>query len=295
MIGASVVAGAFISAQSRTISGLSLALENWVLAAMLSFSSGLLIIGLVLLVSTKHRSRVRPLLSDIRYGNYPLWGLIGGLFGGFFVMMQGLVAGVVGVALFSVGVVAGQAAAATTIDSLGLLGMPRRNLNLARVLGLALTMAGLIVTADLASYQFSPLVLLALLAGAGTGVQQALNGRLKQSTGSSVLATTVNFVGGTVLIAAALLAFGRFDFAQFPTNPLLYLGGAMGVTFIFLQVVVVQHIGTLALGISMLFGQLFGSLVMDLVIPVSDRGVTLATLLGLGLALAGASVVALRR
>jgi len=58
---------------------------------------------------------------------------------------------------------------------------------------------------------------------------------------------------------------------------------------------VVQHIGTLALGISMLFGQLFGSLVMDLVIPVSDRGVTLATLLGLGLALAGASVVALRR
>jgi len=195
MIGASVVAGAFISAQSRTISGLSLALENWVLAAMLSFSSGLLIIGLVLLVSTKHRSRVRPLLSDIRYGNYPLWGLIGGLFGGFFVMMQGLVAGVVGVALFSVGVVAGQAAAATTIDSLGLLGMPRRHLNLARVLGLALTMAGLIVTADLASYQFSPLVLLALLAGAGTGVQQALNGRLKQSTGSSVLATTVNFVG----------------------------------------------------------------------------------------------------
>jgi len=295
MISASVVAGSFIAAQSRTISGLTVALENWVLAAFLSFSSGTVIIGLALLVSKNQRSRVKPLWADLRSGGYPLWGLLGGIFGGFFVMMQGFVASVVGVALFSVGVVAGQAIAALTIDNFGLIGMTKRQLNLGRIAGLLLTFSGLVITADLSSYSFSPLVLLAVLAGAGTGVQQALNGKLKVQTGSPVLATLVNFLAGTALITLVLIALGRFDVAAFPSNPLLYLGGAMGVTFIFLQVVVVQHIGTLALGISMLFGQLCGSLVMDLVIPVSDRSVTAATLLGISLALAGASVIALRR
>ena len=295
MIGASVIAGSFIAAQSRTISGLSVALDNWIVAAFLSFSSGTLIIGAILLFSRRHRARVRPLLADLRSGSFPFWGLLGGVFGGFFVMMQGFVAAAIGVALFSVGVVAGQAMAALIIDNFGLLSMTKRQITLARLLGLVLTFSGLVITADLGSYSFTPLILFAVLAGAGTGVQQALNGRIRATSGSPVLATLINFVAGTLLIALALLISGHVQVASFPTNPLLYLGGAMGVTFIFLQVVVVQHIGTLALGISMLFGQLCGSLLLDLVIPVSDRSVTSATLIGILLALVGASVLALRR
>lgn len=295
MVGASVLGGAFIAGQARANSGLGLALENSVLAALISFGSGLLIISVILFSSRNHREKFSGLLHSVRDGRIELWGLFGGLLGGFFVMVQSWVASLVGVALFSIGVVAGQAIAALFIDGYGLLGQAQRRLNWGRLLGILLTFSGLVASADLGTYQLSLILVLPLLAGAGMGLQQALNGRLGKVTESPVATTFLNFLFGTSLIGLTLLLSGQVSFATWPNNPLLYLGGALGVTFIFLQVVVVQHIGTLALGISLLFGQLVGSLVFDLVTPVSSREVGIATFIGLGLALVGATIVAIRR
>jgi transporter family-2 protein len=295
MIGASILGGVFIAGQARANSGLGLAIESSILAALISFGSGLMIISVILFSSPSHRSKLVQLLHSVRAGQIEMWGLVGGLLGGFFVMMQSWVAGVIGVALFSIGVVAGQAVAALFIDGYGLLGQSKRRLNWSRLNGIALTFSGLVVSADIANYQPTPLLVLPLIAGAGMGIQQGLNGRLGRVTASPVATTFLNFLFGTALIALTFLVTGDFSLSGFPDNPLLYLGGALGVTFIFLQVIVVQHIGTLVLGISLLLGQLMGSLAFDILLPVSSREVSVATVVGVGLALGGAVVVALKR
>jgi transporter family-2 protein len=292
-----VVAGGFMAVQARVNSGLSVALESGVVAAFISFSSGLAIIGLIVALSKKDRDRLRDFIGTIRRKEFPLWGLTGGLLGGIFVITQGTVAGVIGISLFAVAVVTGQALAALLIDGRGLLGMKRRPLGGLRVMGTILAIAGLVVAGDFANYSFQTIILLPFLAGIGIGFQQALNSNLGQKTDSAVVATLINFVLGTSLIAIALLvANGGFQFSgELPTNPVLYLGGLVGVVFIFVQVVLVPKIGTLAMGVSLLVGQLSSSLLLDLVTPISSRGINGYTFTGVTLALLGATLVASRR
>ncbi len=293
----SVLAGIFMAVQARVNGGLGLALENGLLAALISFGTGLVLITSIVMISPSQRQRLSSLISKVRVGSVQPWSLIGGIFGGLFVMTQGLAAGALGVALFTVGVVAGQTISALVVDGIGFMGLVRRKINSLRIGGTALAIAGLIITSEPATYDISWLLVLPFLAGSGTGFQQALNARLGQVAESPVVATFVNFVTGTTLIlVTTLVAQGGIDFpTAFPSNPLLYIGGIIGVTFIFTQVIVVPKIGALATSIALLFGQLGGSLLLDVIAPVAARGISVSTLIGIGLVSVGATLVLLRR
>ncbi len=292
---AAVVGGSFMAVQARINSGLGEQVGSGIFAALISFSIGLLIISFFTLAVRKNRQALVDSSRKIFSSGIPSWLLLAGFFGGFFVIMQGVVAGVIGVALFSIGVVSGSALAALVLDGNGLLGLTKRSIGIARLLGTGLALIGLIVASDLANYSFNPLVLLPFLAGIGIGFQQAMNGLFGKLATSAVVPTFYNFVSGAVFILIALLLVeGPFWPQSWPDNPLLYLGGVVGVMFIFMQVVVLPKIGALSMGISMLVGQLTGSLLLDFFFPVADRVVTLSTLLGIALAMLGAALVARR-
>jgi transporter family-2 protein len=217
------------------------------------------------------------------------------MLGGIYVIMQGVVAGLIGIALFSIGVVAGSALSALLLDGNGLLGLTKRKIGLSRLAGTALAFLGLVVASDIANYSFTPLILLPFAAGIGIGFQQAMNGLFGTLAQSAVIPTFFNFIAGTIFIALALLVVEGFSVpASWPTNPLLYLGGVVGVIFIFMQVVVLPKIGALSMGIAMLVGQLSGSFLLDLLVPIANRAVTMSTLLGIVLAMLGAALVARR-
>lgn len=292
---APVLAGFFIAGQARANSGLGVEIDNTMLAALFSFGSGLVIVSVFMVFSATNRKKLGNLFNLLRTGGFPIYGAIGGALGGFFVIIQSWVGAIIGVALFSVGIVAGQAVTAMIMDNYGLLGLTQRKLSIARFVGVKLTLIGLLFTADLANYEFTPLLLIALLPGIGMGIQQALNGRLGQVAQSPFVATFLNFLVGTLFIAIVALLSGSFELVSLPSNPLLYVGGLLGVTFILLQIVVVPKIGALVLGIALLVGQLLGALFFDLVVPVSDRVIGFNTFLGITLALAGATVVTIRR
>jgi transporter family-2 protein len=55
--------------------------------------------------------------------------------------------------------------------------------------------------------------------------------------------------------------------APFPPDPWLYVGGVIGVVYIALGAVVVQHTGVLLLGLGTVVGQLLTSLVLDAIWP----------------------------
>ena len=295
-ISLSVVAGALIAVQSRVNGALGLELENGVVAALISFGIGTILISAVLFSLKPQRHKLLEMLKALTRGRLPLWLFFGGFAGGFFVMMQGLVAPSLGITLFTLAIVSGQALSALMLDSFGLIGMTKRVLSLARLVGALLALIGVVLFAGLGFEAISPLVVLPFLAGFGTGFQQAINGRLAKQTESVLLSTYVNFVAGTLIILVTLLLVQGIPVTQsLPTNPWLYLGGVVGGAFIFLQVLVVRQIGVLALGLSLLAGQVVAALILDLLLPISAINFAPLNFLGVLLVVTGASLVVIRR
>ena len=295
-ISLSVVAGALIAVQSRVNGELAIALSDGLFAAFISFAIGTVLIAVPFVFSKKERIKLSVATKSLGR-QLPVWMTLGGFFGGFFVMMQGLVAPEIGVTLFTLAIVSGQAAAALMVDSFGMLGLAKRKLSLARLIGAGIAIVGLVLSSGLGVQAVSALIVLPFLAGFGSGFQQAINGRLATKTDSVLISTFINFVTGTALIAAAVLVFvGVPDLsAGLPTDPLLYLGGPVGGIFIFIQVMVVRQIGVLALGLSLLLGQVVASLGLDIIAPITDSSFGLMTYLGVVLVVFGASMVVIKR
>ena len=296
---ASIVSGIFVSIQSRLNGELGLRLEDGSLAALISFSSGLLILGTLLMFSPVGRRGVVAVFAQINAGSIPCWTIAGGLAGGLLVLTQGLVAGVLGVALFSIAVIAGQTLGAVAIDSRGLIGMVKIPLTATRFVGVVLVAIGVVTTVGLWSGagDVGWAIVLPLVAGVGTGFQQALNGTVKKVSGSALAATFINFAAGTaiLLLITAVMSPLSGGGGEFPTNWVLYLGGFVGTIFIAIQTVTVNHIGVLGLGVSLVAGQVLGSLTLDLLVPVSAHPITAVTVFGATLTVIGSVVVTVTR
>jgi transporter family-2 protein len=289
-----VVGGAGIAVQSRVNGSLADHVGSGYLAAVVSFGSGLILLTLALLVSRRSRAGMRRVLAALRDGGLRPWQVLGGAAGGFFVATQGLTVGVLGVATFIVAFVTGQSVGSVVIDRLGLGPGGVRLVTFPRAVGPVLTVAAVAIamSGGLGSPSALLLAVLPLVAGIGSAWQQAVNGHVRAAAGDVLAATLVNFVVGTVVLAAALgvslLAEGLPDGA-FPADPLLYTGGIIGIAFIALSAAVVHRIGVLLLSLGMIAGQIVTALVLDAVAPgATPPGV--ATYVGAALTLVGVAV-----
>lgn len=293
-VGVAAVSGALTALQTRVNSQLSLELGDGVLASLISFGSGFVILTVIVLIAPTGRHGLVKLKNSVVARKTPWWFLIGGFFGALFVLGQGLTAAVLGVALFTIAVVATQTITGAVIDRVGLGDLPKRPVTVLRVVASVLALAA-VVFSGLAELRVDVpigLLLLPLLAGVGVGYQQAINGQVRFVSESALTATFLNFLTGTaVLIIAVIvhtLAVGWV--AVFPTNPWLYSGGAIGVLFIGGAAAVVRTIGVLLLGLGTIAGQLLGALVLDLVIPISGRDLAVTTVIGTLLTLVAVSL-----
>lgn len=292
---AALVAGGLVAAQARVNSELAAEVNSGIFAALISFGVGLVIISLATALRLENRKNLKEVLSGLRAKSIPFYLAIAGAIGGFFVIVQSSVAGLIGISLFSVGVVTGTSFSAIILDGRGMLGLEKRLIGPLRIFGTLLAIAGLVVAGDFSNYAFDPLILLAFVAGFSIGFQQAMNGYFGRLAKSAVIPTLFNFIAGGLFIVLALLILegGRIP-ESLPSNPVLYLGGIVGVIFIFVQTVVLPKIGALTMGIAMLVGQLVGSVLLDIFTPIASRDVTLSTLFGIVLAMIGAALVAKR-
>lgn len=296
----SVVAGLALAAQARVNGELGLALGNGPLAALVSFGSGLVILTVAMMVWKPGRVGMGHLREAIRSGEVPWWVILAGASGAYFVLTQGVVAGVIGVALFSVAVVTGQTLSAVLIDTRGLLGAHPIPLTPMRGVGSVVVLFGVvtatsILTGDVDAVRWQ--ILLPVVAGMLIGWQQALNGRIRKEARSILTASFLNFLVGTVVlvvvVAISLPSLGLPD--RWPTSPWLYLGGTLGATFIAVQAATVNRIGILALGVSLVAGQVVSALLLDWLVPVHGNGVTTWALVGSGLVVVGSLMVTFGR
>jgi bacterial/archaeal transporter family-2 protein len=284
LIALGVLCGAGVATQSRVNGQLGSLIHDGFAAAVISFGTGLVLVLIVLIFMPNGRRGVTRVVTAIRHGDMPFWYALGGAGGAFLVLSQGLVAATLGVALFSVGIVAGQTIGGTVVDRRGLGSMPSRALTVQRIVGSILALAAVVVAASTQVSASVPLWMLVLpfLAGLLQALQQAVNGQVRAVAESVATATLTNFiVGTTVLLIAFVIHSSIVGWpTRLPTEPWLYLGGAIGVIFIAVSAAIVRSIGVLLLSLATIAGQLVTSLLLDILAPTSHAGVTLTTILG---------------
>ena len=115
-----VAIGAMTAIQARVNGQLGVRIDNGILAGFVSFAVGLALLCVPVLLTRSGRAGLGRLWRGIRSGRAPWWMLLGGACGALTVSTQGLVAGLLGVSLFTVGVVAGQTLHALLLDRFGL-------------------------------------------------------------------------------------------------------------------------------------------------------------------------------
>lgn len=294
---AAIAAGAGLALQSRINGELGARLEHGLLAALISFGVGLALLAVLLLVWPGARAGVGRLVRVIRDGSMPWWYATTGLLGAFLVASQGLVVGTTGVALYTVGVVAGQTVSGLAVDRAGFGGLPRKPVTLQRLLGalLALVAVG-IALVGAGALQGVWLVVLPFIAGLLQAVQQAFGGLVQRHANSAIAQSISNFLVGTVALAIIVGAQTLLGVTAqpLPTDPWLYTGGVLGIMFIALMSVAVHHLGVLVMGLCVICGQVLTSLALDLIVP-AEHPVTVWSVAGAALTIVAVVVSAIRR
>jgi len=261
-------------------------------AALVSFGSGLVLVGLLVAAVPRVRRAVRPALT----ARLPWWTYLGGVGGATLVAVAAAAVPVVGVATFTVGAVAGQAVGGLLVDRTRLVPGEPRPLSSTRVAGAALAVIAVGVvrlgheTTEVPAPTVLALLVAAAVAGLGVSVQQALNGRVQRATGEPLLATLGNFAVGAAVLApvvAVVVAARHGPSVPWPGDPLLYVGGGLGVFYITVASWAVRLLGVLRLGLATVAGQLAGGVLLDPLSPARTGGVDAATVAGVLLTLAG--------
>ena len=296
--------GAAVAVQARINGELGQRIDDGVVAALLSFLSGLLLLTLLAAARPSMRRGLGRVIAAVRRRTLRPYQLLGGICGAFLVACQGLTVAAIGVAVFTVAVVAGQTASGLLVDRAGIGPGKPRPVSPRRVVGAILALAAVVLAVSdrLGAPQALWFALLPALAGVFTAWQQAVNGRVGAAAraGGPALAgmlpaAMVNFGVGTVALALVTVVEVAIRGLPepLPAQPWLYLGGALGVLFIGAAAVIVPITGVLLLGLGTVAGQLIGALLLDLFLPASGDQLTAITLIGTALTLVAVTVIVL--
>ncbi len=283
-----LIAGFLIALQARVNGELSRQLGNSLEAAFVSFSSGLLIILIIALFHRGIRTGIRNLHIARKARHLQWWNFFGGALGGCLIAIQTYVLPIIGVAIFSVGSIAGQTVTSLLVDRLGITGGGKKAITIRRVFAAALTITSVFVSVlDRLSAQSLSIfsVLLVVLAGSIIGVQRALNGKINEYSHQSYSTSFLNFITGTGCLGILLLVqlgFGKTTLVALPPNHMwMYTGGVLGVLYIAFAATVVQHLGVLTFTLFSVGGQLLASLVLDLLLPTTGAHVGMYLVTGI--------------
>ena len=133
-----LAAGVLIAVQAPTNAMLAKAGGSAVLAALISFA-----IGTVALLVAWLASGNRP--GSTAFAGLPWYAWLGGLYGAVFVGVAAFAAPRIGLAsLVTIGI-AGQIVAALLLDHYGALGLPKEPINLGRIAGVLMVVAGVVL------------------------------------------------------------------------------------------------------------------------------------------------------
>jgi len=286
------IASIIITAQSSINSELNIYTENALITALINFTTGLIVLALMMIFSRAIRKGFTSIPRLVREGKLKRWQLIGGLSGAFFVASQSSLVQVVGVAIFTVAAVAGQTSAALLVDKAGIGPAGKQPVTLMRVCAAILGIVGVLVSVlgqdSTGQFAFGA-VLISFGAGALVSTQPALNGQIANQTGQPAAATLVNFIVGFLTLAVVYgvkqqISPQGFNVPPMPwENPIIWLGGPFGVLFVLTAAFMAKTLGVFLFTLTSVVGQLSGAILMDVLFPTATTNITWQLLLGISI------------
>ena len=134
-----LAAGVALATQSAVNTQLAKAMSGEaVIATFISFAVGTIVLFFIAWVKTDLWGNLSAIPSQ------PWWKLIGGVLGAIVVFTTVLLAPKLGITAMLFFIIVGQLIMATTIDHFGLIGMPIREVNITKLIGLIIVAFGLV-------------------------------------------------------------------------------------------------------------------------------------------------------
>ena len=134
-----LAAGVALATQSAINTQLAKAMSGGaVIATFISFAVGTIVLFFIAWVKTDLWGNLSTVPSQ------PWWKLIGGILGAVVVFTTVLLAPKLGITAMLFFIIVGQLITATTIDHFGLIGMPIREVNITKLIGLIIVAFGLV-------------------------------------------------------------------------------------------------------------------------------------------------------
>ena len=134
-----LAAGVALATQSAINTQLAKAMSGEaVIATFISFAVGTIVLFFIAWVKTDLWGNLSAIPSQ------PWWKLIGGILGAVVVFTTVLLAPKLGITAMLFFIIVGQLITATTIDHFGLIGMPIREVNITKFIGLTIVAFGLV-------------------------------------------------------------------------------------------------------------------------------------------------------
>jgi transporter family-2 protein len=274
-----VFVGSLVALQGRINGQLATTIHNGIAGALFSNLVGFSFLWILVFAFKRERNGLRNVRHGLKTKRLKPWELTGGFAGGFFLAVQSITVPQIGVAIFTIGTIAGQTGTSLLIDKIGLSPSGKKHITLPRVITAGLTFFAVTIAVYPklieSSFKLVP-VLLCLIVGVVITFQQAFNARVNVISKRPLATAWINFSGGTFFLIVAfvinLLTGGKID--HIPTNPWLYLGGPIGLIFIASSAFVVKSLGVLNFIIFSVAGQLIGALLLDCLAPVAKDSVS---------------------
>jgi transporter family-2 protein len=291
------LSGVLISLQTRANGELSHLINNGLEAALVSFGSGLIIILIITPFNPHIKEGISNLRASVARKEIARWKLLAGALGGSFVAIQTQVVPLIGVAIYSVASIAGQTAMSLIVDRIGLTGGGKKLISPRRLSAAFITVLAVLVSVldRINANNLSKIAVIGgCVSGALVGFRSALNGEINEHSHQSFTTSLLNFISGTtflIILMVSGLIFGKIHLSPLPAGPWwIYTGGVIGVVYIAFISTIVQHLGVLTFTLFSVGGQLFSSLIIDLVSPTD--GVRVSAYLVTGIVMTYLGVIA---
>ena len=267
-----VLIGVVVAIQSRINGQLSVDLNNGLAAALVSFLTGLALVTVLVFGFKREREALFRIFVAVRNKQLVTWEVMGGVLGGFFVAAQSAVVPQIGVALFTISVVAGQTVSSLLVDKAGITSSGKQRITRPRIFGAVATLIAVAIAVfpDLTNseFRFLPLTF-SLIVGVFASIQQGMNGRVNVVAQRPLATAWLNFASGTIVVVIALsvdLALGA-TIKPLPSNFWVYTGGTAGLIFVAVSAYIIKHLGVLNFVILNIAGQLVGAVMIDWLAP----------------------------